>query len=491
MRPRARARAPTPRMRKTQTRRALPGSVFTIQRAEVVYNKKMLELFSRLHRSGKLSLVFPLSKAVARKHGLGKKDHWLVPFRKPSTPPAGSGLHERTLFARLGGREIAFKGSGAPFDEIQNLDDDGRYRVSRGITPAVRWKENESLAQRRLWGGADKPTIKKEAEIARQLHETFNKMLRDKNPVLMMAAGKGIKRMPTLEPIAVFHPLQVAVDYRPLKETTRDKEFLERLPARERKSFEFMRKKDASRKQPSGILDLKVPAEEKLLGIREGKLKNQALLVYSCKSQYRLMEAKIPIENRRFLSGETGRFEPENYEGVSVRRSLESLRELFRVNGLKLRKRERSNAGSDKKVGIVPLEQRNGKWRECSLRHAADRILSGFVANLGTATYVMHSGLKGSFSSIVNSSRGEQVISSLSEQNLSLAGEPLDLDTARTNIQNRELRHLLQEEDVKLAHRAIKRIAGLVYPREESAAKAEKAIRLFDELMLGKAKEKF
>jgi len=174
------ARRTISKERKARSRRAIPGSVFTIQRAEVVYNKKMLKRFLRLHRSGKLSLVFPLSKVVAKKHGLDEKKHWLVPFRKPSTPPAGSGLHERTLFVRIGNREIAFKGSGAPFDEILDLDDSGRYRVSRGITPAIRWKEYESLAQRKLWGGADKQTIQREAEIARQLHKTFNRMLKEK-----------------------------------------------------------------------------------------------------------------------------------------------------------------------------------------------------------------------------------------------------------------------------------------------------------------------
>ncbi len=475
--------------RKARSRRAIPGSVFTVQRPEVVYNQKMLNFFSRLHRSGKLSLAFPLSDSIARKHRAGGKGYWLVPFRKPSTPPVGSGLHERTLFARLDGREIAFKGSGAPFDEIQDLDDNGRYRVGRAITPAVRWRENEALAQRKLWGGADMPTVKKEAEIARKLHQAFNKMLRDKNPVLRMVAKKGVKRMPTLEPIAIFHPLQIPVEYR--QGLPGGEKFIKRIPSKYKKAFDFVRKRNVSRKQSSEALHLKVPADEKLLEVEEDKLKNQALLVYSCKSQYRLMEAKKSITDKLFLAGKTGRFEPDDYEGALRKRSLESLHELFRVNGLKLGKREHSRAGSGKKVEIVPLELKNGKWRECSMRHAADKILSGFVTNLGTAVYVMHTGLRGSFSSIVSSIKGnEQIISSLSEQNLSLAGEPLDLDTARINIQNRELQGLLQDEDVKLAHNAIRKLARLVYPKTESVTKAEKAINWFEGIRLGKAKAK-
>lgn len=447
-----------------------------------------------MHEAGK-SLAFKASAQFEKKHSLKRKKHWFVPFRLPSTPSDGVGLHERTLQTPLGKKFLVLKGSGAPRDGLMDLDYNGRSRTPNTITPSVQWKPWYKLAERRLWGGTTRKTTMHEARIAENMHKKYRQMLANKDRVIKAAAKAGVIELPSLQPIAVFRPLQIPVEYRPdLEKGGERKRFSEKMTERERKAFDFAReqaRKKQDRYSARKEAIIKIGNSGQLINAPAEVLREQVLFMYSARSPYRLLECARKVRGVRpaFIAEKGWQHTyPKDYDFKAMIREIEGMQNLFESHGFRLKAVKKTEQGSKTKKysEFEAMEYSNGKWRKCSLQKASEKIMERFAAKLGLNLYIMHFGLNGTYSEITSVQGKKYVMSSLSEQNLSLAAEPLDLDTARIGIKDNSLRKRLQEEDIAMARSAIKKLAGILFEREETAKQAGKAIEIIEKMRSGR-----
>ncbi|MCX6801948.1 MAG: hypothetical protein NT067_02435 [Candidatus Diapherotrites archaeon] len=450
----------TPRfmVRHYRGRRAIPGTVFAVHEAVRVENPQLLE---RMNRQRKRPVMFRLAPGTRAKYGMPEQS-WLVPTRLASVQ--NDGIHRRSIMAKVGGRWIILKGSGAQRRYDRPSED--------CLVLPFTWYKEADYSTSKLYGGSRMEFEKHSLEVAKALREEFGKMRRNKDKVLrFVRESYGINSMPTLEPIALFQPKQTPAEYFTIPGGKNGKgqykvinfpgaegkvraNFAGSLESGEARVFKLLeptaRRQSVESEIPQAV-KLKLAGIEKHSNIRKSVAETQAVLAYAVRTPFRVSElADAPY------------FSWKKLELPS--RSAQELKELFRVNGFSLK------PDSPKSNTYTVWERQGRKWVEISPLEAREKIAVRFAANLATGIHVMHEGLKGTFTS--------NNLTCLNTINTTLAGEILDLDTAATGLRASADRTARQAKDVEFAQALIRHFVKSIGGVSNTAQKALVAFEL-------------
>jgi len=479
--------------RKRKTRpagRAIHGTVFTAQEVLRVSNREVLNRLANLHAGigargqplqpqSRRHVIFPVPNESVRRHRgpiARRREHLYVPLRLPSNTPRG--IHHRSDYTgliylgKIGNKHVFSKGLGIR-DAQENTES---KRKINGVRVPFFWRRGAEYNTQRLRGGARRSFQERSMDMAEALREQFQEMLAKGDETLAVLTRMGINEAPTLDPIVLTKPLQMPIEYTerdhyrmetmpfiPIepklvkeKERRRREAFRKRLTKRERTVFDFLYSGEVERGGRERNVKMKVSKIGRHTNIPRRIQRQQVVFSYAVRSAFRLSETGAPLAS---IKAEA--FSP-NSPLYPKSREVKAYHDLFSQHGFVLTAVKNKHRQYRLKV------TRKRRRAEISMEKATKEIIKQFAAKLGLNLYLMHEGLGGTFTQI-SKKRGKDdaVISSLSDLNITMAGEVVDLDTAMLGRESGKKLQEEQKEDIGFAEKAIEKLVDMLAENEE------------------------
>ncbi|MBS3062835.1 MAG: hypothetical protein J4203_03100 [Candidatus Diapherotrites archaeon] len=416
--------------------------------------------------------VVPVERVDARGRRIhGQRRHFLVPIKVPEASRDRMGIvhthsHSEaslgiafgdgpniatttpatyTKKKFVGGRRQAVGHHFKPIEQgewanTRNLtlnDGESPHRVLKGAgtktvvaTVPFELRPKENVGERRLWGGAQAGTTRTSVENARLLQRDWNEARRQRDPVVMEAVRAGLET-PTLQPVAVFKPLQV-----PLAVTGQTGAHLRSGHVKIVK---------LSPTAANRVLDATIERRSIEERAQEARLARNFAGVPGMEVEEKV--DPLPRSKRQLAAQRVFAYEVDHgmrVEGLQVFSPQEPVWQLLLAK-----------SGFKVEGGIVTKE-----CREVPLPKVRSKLLIDFIARMAaTFSLVKRRGAS------LSSRNG----SSFSPQNVSILGQPLDLDTGFLREKARGIDHLTDWRECLSTLAMFRDRLGIQLPRENLA----------------------
>lgn len=309
--------------------------------------------------------------------------------------------------------------------------------VFKGASERLRHRKVK-LEERSFWGGARLPTVNQATDVARKLWKEYAKARKERDPVLMEALRRGIKKAPFLEPIAIIEPLQYPFQFRGRSSKTRFVRKHKRALLPKEREMILTPEQALGGMTPKTF---KIVRGSKISGIPLKFRRDEIVFNYAIDTNKRLQEFMISI-----------------------------------IPKLKFPKRlkvEKSQEEVEKRIypeyGIERVRKVRRLYKELLSTKTRAELLSDFVLNLAVSTHLIQNRLNGS-----GESGHGRVFDTL---NVTMDGKLVDYDSIG-------LHEKVSEKKIKKERKHAKHLIGMYWATTGLSSRTyEKAIAYYDMLI--------